>query len=123
MKPNYRKEFSWRAKHPRDFCYDSVQGGYYRQIRTIQEIRRNIGDYTDFRADPHIDVKRGRGRNSSMLDSWNDFPVSRRGKKSWKDFTRHKKQWMVGGDPKPVLPPDRRGWGWLVWFGHEHYDH
>lgn len=123
MKPRYRKTTHRRPKNEGDWYYDDVRGGYYRRIRTIQELRRNCGDAVDFRDEPHVEIKSGRGRTHTMLDAWNDFPVSRRGGRSWKDYTRHKKQWMVGADPKPSIPSPRRGWGMLVWLGHEHYDH
>ena len=123
MKTGYRKEFCYRSKEKNDWHYSSLRAGYYRKIRTFPELRRNAADAVDYRDEPHIDVKRGRGRNSNKLDAWNDFPVSRTGGRSWKDYTRHRKQWMTGDDPKPKTMPPRRGWGWLVYWGLEHYDH
>ncbi len=101
MKPNYRKVFSYRAKHAGDFYYDFTAGGYHRGVRTINELRQNYGDRVDLRDMPRSAHPR-RCRNFSELDAWNDFSRSRDYGKSWKHFTRHRKQWMVAADPKPV---------------------
>lgn len=60
----------------------------HRFPRTIQEARRNIGDRDEGRF-------KARGRRMRLPSSWDDYPVSRPGGKSWKDHTRHRKQWMA----------------------------
>ena len=103
LKKQYRKILCVRGMLAGQFYYRTDR--YHRQIRTAAEIRANEG----LAADCHWDDDfRGlglhpRGRRSSWnLDSWNDFKISRNYKKSWKDFTKHRKQWMMGIEPPPT---------------------
>lgn len=61
---------------------------YFRHPHTMQERRRNAGDAHD----REFCV---RGRRKHLPSAWDDLMASRRGGKSWKDFTRHRKQWMM----------------------------
>lgn len=107
MKKHYRKIARWNATEPGDFYY--CTHNYHRPIRTVAEIRANLGLIADGRTDDdlrglHIFPRGARG--SYELDSWNDFAISRNWKKSWKDFTKNRKQWMMGDEP----PIDPNGW-------------
>lgn len=103
MKKRYRKAWGRRrVHHPGEFYYDSVDGGYGRAISTFPELRRNEGDRSD-RELCELGVKVRPCRTGRNLDSWNlERCESRYGKRTWKDFTRHRRQWGVGFDPKPV---------------------
>lgn len=68
--------------HPR---FQKRWGGMFRRMRTQQERRRNAGDRTDYGY---------QGRRKSIPSAWDDIPYSRLGGKSWKDYTRHRRQWM-----------------------------
>ena len=59
-----------------------------RDPQTMQERRRNIADRDEGRY-------KARGRRMHLPSSWDDIVVSRRGGKSWKDYTRFRKQWMM----------------------------
>ncbi|UTC28396.1 hypothetical protein GURKE_03760 [Brevundimonas phage vB_BpoS-Gurke] len=61
---------------------------YFRHPRTMQERRRNAGDV-------HDRVVSVRGNRKHLPSSWDDIMASRRAGKSWKDFTRYRKQWMM----------------------------
>jgi hypothetical protein len=100
VKPNYKKVFSFRARHEGDFYYDFI-GKYHRPVRTFPELRENYGHRVDLRGMPRSCQPRF-CRGNSELDAWNDFKRSRDYGKSWKHYTRHRKQWMVGNDPRPV---------------------
>lgn len=103
MKKQYRKKLCLWGFRAGQFYYCTDH--HYRPIRTVPEIRANEGlaadihwdeDYRDLGLYP-------RGRRSSWnLDSWNDYRISRNYKKSWKDFTKHRKQWMMGVEPPPT---------------------
>lgn len=95
MKSQYRKEIKWYSKRADDFYYVHAWAGYHRSIRTFGELRQIAAEKADFRDGS---VKRRLGRNTSVLDSWNDFNRGRSYKKSWKDFTKYKKQWMTSQD-------------------------
>lgn len=102
MKSNYTKSYAWGATHPGDWSYDHAYGGYFRNIRTFGEIRRNENDNHEFRSQKRPYRDRSASR---MLDAWNDYPYATRfGGKSWKMHTKHRKQWMVGTDKDPDAP-------------------
>lgn len=109
MKTHYVKKLTHDAKDEGDFYYSRRYGGYYRRIRTFQEIRQNEAHLREHGQGCGIRL----GRNNATLNSWNDFMVSRQYKKTWKDFTRYRKQWMVGDDPAPIPPRHRSWWVWL----------
>jgi hypothetical protein len=102
VKNRYRKVWGGRVSHPGEFYYDSVDGRYGRAISTFPEIRRNTADLND-RELRELGLKVRRCRAGQHLNSWNlERSQSRFGKRTWKDFTRHRRQWEVGRDPKPV---------------------
>jgi hypothetical protein len=114
MKKNYKKVMSYRAKHDGDFHYEWTGHGYHRPIRTFNEVRQNEGDRSDFRRERIPCAVRAR-RNDHTLNAWNDFNRSRNYGKSWKHFTRHRKQWMIGNDPAPEpYVPLIGGWVWRI---------
>ncbi len=103
MKKHYKKVIRVRGMLAGQFYY--CTGHYHRPIRTAAEIRANIGLTADAHWDEdHRDLNiRPRGRrNEWNLDAWNDRKVSRSYKKSWKDFTKHEKQWMMGEEPPAI---------------------
>jgi hypothetical protein len=106
VKKQYRKVRGYRKYDADWFYYNHISGGYYRQISTFQEQRRNNNDLADeeFRA---LRVKVRRRRAGNKLNAWNleRFPC-RAYRRTWKDFTRHARQWGVGEDPGPQ--PGRR---------------
>lgn len=61
---------------------------YFRRPRTLQEQRRNAGE-------AHDRLYRARGRRMNLPSAYDDLMVSRLGGKSWKDYTRFRKQWML----------------------------
>ncbi len=80
---NYREEyiFSW---------------GYFRAIRTSGEIRANSNDRADAELRAYR-VKVRLRRCEAKLDSRNDFSIARNFGKSWKDYTKNKRQWEPKG--------------------------
>lgn len=127
MKKHYKKTYRLRdrncedrSRHEKDWSYSLEHGGYHRAIRTFPEIRRNAGDKTDLRGEKI----RYRNRSAAdMLDAWNDYPISKGWGRSWKTYTKHRKQWMTGRDPAPKLPdwwtswPLRARYYDLPWLG------
>lgn len=61
---------------------------WFRAPRTMQERRRNAGE-------AHDREYRARGRRMVLPSAWDDLMAARAGGKSWKDHTRHRKQWMM----------------------------
>lgn len=117
MKHHYNKEYTWGSTHPGDWRYDLKAGGYHRAVRTFPEIRRNVSDKTEYRNEKIRYRDRSAGH---MLDAWNDFPISRNYGRSWKDYTKYRKQWMRCREPEPVVPRWMRSYGryWdLPWIG------
>lgn len=108
MKQQYQKVLKFRAKHNGDFYYEWTGSGYYRPIGTFSEVRQNTGDANDFQKE-EIKCRVRAKRSMRNLDPWQDFARSQNYGKSWKQYTRHRKQWMVKDDPKPHKTPER-GW-------------
>lgn len=107
MKKHYRKVACFRATEPGHFYY--CTHNYHRPVRTVGEIRAYLGLLADGRTDDDMrDLKifPRAARGPYELDAWNDFAISRSWKKSWKDFTKNRKQWMMGDEP----PIDPNGW-------------
>jgi hypothetical protein len=104
MKKNYKKVAVVRYwKNEADgecYQYRLTSRNYHRAIQTFQEIRAGIAVWNDEELRDLKVYPRGR-RSAKVLDSWNDFAISRNYKKSWKDYTKHEKQWEVGFDPAP----------------------
>lgn len=96
MKKNYRRVERVR-RGQRVVRYENIFRNYHRRIRTSGEIRANENDAGDPELS-HYGVKVRACRTSTYLDSRNDFPVGREYKKSWKDFTKNKKQWEPKSD-------------------------
>lgn len=108
MKTKYRKVYGFRAEHEGDFMYVWNGKGYHRPIQTFNEIRQNTNARRELRGLPRSAQPRG-SRSRCELDAWNDENRGRDYGRSWKDYTRHRKQWMVGNDPKPVADDPPRG--------------
>jgi hypothetical protein len=86
LKPHYR-----RYDHRRGWGYQPRRS-QFRPVRTFQEIRSNMMDRSDA-CDGFWSLRIRGNRSQPVLDARNDFPISKAWKKSWKDFTRQKKQW------------------------------
>ncbi len=100
MKKQYTKCLQWRAKHPGDFYYEHRAVYMHRQMRTFSEARAWVAADTDPEL-RDLKVYPRPKRNPHWLDPWGDYTVCRNFGKSWKDYTRHRKQWMVADDPEP----------------------
>lgn len=104
MKTNYRKEINlWRDDDR--YYYENVCGGYHRHIYTFSELRANSGARSDYRRDPDFAqltnlLPRGR-RTARYLDTYNDYSRCRNNGRSWKDYTKNRKQWEMGFEPAP----------------------
>jgi hypothetical protein len=74
---------SWGRKHKGRY---SCKYGYgHRYVRTYSELRQLYGDKAD-----GIKVRQSRLNIPTLYD---DLPVSKDFKRSWKDFTKKKRQW------------------------------
>ena len=100
MKPNYRKVPRWyRPRSESDYVYDHVSGNYMRRMQTFGELRRNCQDVSEF----GTEVKGVGRRGDDILNPWNNERVpSRNFRRSWKEFTRHRKQWMISSDTNHI---------------------
>ena len=85
MKKDYRR-------NERDDDYPKSEGryvhkyaSYHRHMRTMNEMRQLKGDEAD-----GIRVRR---RRLNIPQFWDDLPISRSYKRSWKDFTKKRHQW------------------------------
>ena len=97
MKNNYERVVRHRRSHNREpHVWFEFAHGYFRAVRTFPEIRANHNDARDPELREYRVKVRG-CRNRYALDSWNDFPNSRQMGKSWKDYTKNKKQWESKG--------------------------
>lgn len=63
---------------------------YYRHPKTLNEKRQNSACQDD---GFHV---RGKRRAKHPNGSWDAIPVKRTYGKSWKDYTKYRKQWMIG---------------------------
>jgi hypothetical protein len=99
MKTKYSKVLNCWSNRPGDYFYVWNGRGYHRAVKTFSEIRQNEATRADLRGVHHTAHPRGR-RSRYELDAWNDFKRDRTYGKSWKHYTRHRKQWMVREDPK-----------------------
>jgi hypothetical protein len=97
LKTHYRKTYTRGSTEK--FFYE-VEYNYHRPIHTFSEVRQNMGVLADEEL-RELNVRPRACRNEMVLDSWNDFRISRNFKKSWKDFTKHRKQWMMGSEKPP----------------------
>lgn len=98
--PAHKRELVCRWG-PKIWCIDNdffycLQYGYFRSIQTFPERRDN--DFFDTHDEDRkmYRIKFRRARSSGMIpNSWDDIHVSREGGKSWKDYSKCRKQWMV----------------------------
>lgn len=98
-----KKTLTWRRGHRADeYVYVHVGPFYHRHVRTFPEIRRNCADVNEYRETKMRGIRPCRG--NVYLNAWNDWNVSRNYGKSWKDFTKNRKQWMDTGE----VVPDKR---------------
>lgn len=105
MKKHYRRVASRRSPEPGAFYYRTYH--YYRPVRTVPEIRAYYSLRADRRSDDDMfELNIFPRRCAHELNPWNDFAISRSWKKSWKDFTKFRKQWMMADGP-PIDPNDR----------------
>ena len=84
----YRYEYKFK---PDFWCY-CIRYSYHRAVKTYPTIRNINHDIYDVRNEG-INFKIRHKRNKAYLDAWNDFPISRSGKRSWKDYSKKHKQW------------------------------
>ncbi len=100
MKSQFRKEIrTWPKGRGNSFVFVHQGPNYHRSIKTFPEIRRNCADENEYRGTNMRGIRPC--RRDHYLDSWNDFMVSRNYGKSWKDFTKYRKQWMDTSEPVP----------------------
>jgi len=69
-------------------AYELRRSYCYRYVRTFNELRQNVGAMCDGH------YVRGSRRRKSLPTVWDDVRVSRVYKKSWKDYTKFRKQYM-----------------------------
>lgn len=87
MKTQYTKELTWDGRP----SYERISSSYYRPIKTFAEIRDREAMRTEH---GELFQKLTRGcRNYRFLNAYNDFSRARNYGRSWKDYTRQKKQW------------------------------
>lgn len=77
MKPQFEK----RSEPQWEGIYDLRWGGYFRRIKTYNEIRQNYGC-------PYV-----RGKRRNVPTSWDDLYIARNWGRSWKDFTKKRNQY------------------------------
>lgn len=75
----------WEVKR-----YRHRWGGYYRAIKTFSERKQSNAH----KADGYSNLIRARRNSDSLPSTWDDICVSRCYGKSWKDFTKAKKQYL-----------------------------
>ncbi len=63
---------------------------WYRHPKTLNEKKQTCGFQNDYR---ELRI-RGERTWKMLPTSWDDINVTRTWGKSWKDYTKHKKQWM-----------------------------
>lgn len=100
MKSHYEKAQGY-GDEPGQYRYSLSCGGYHRAIHTFPELRdRDAVIYDDELRD--LKVFPRASRSHGVLDAWNDFNIKSNYGRSWKRYTKHRKQWMVGDDPKSI---------------------
>lgn len=82
MKKEYKKHCRGRCTKGR---YVHQYARWHRKVRTMNELRQLHGDDND-----GLPVRR---RRLLLPTNWDDLPVSRNWKRSWKDFTKKRHQW------------------------------
>ncbi len=111
MKTQYRKVKKWWFRQGISPRYELEHGGYHRSINTWSEIRQNEWARDDIRQHDYTYKVRAR-RNYFLLDSWNDFNISRNYGRSWKDYTRNRNQY----DKTPHISEDTPALGHMTRF-------
>lgn len=78
----------WKERYNQSMLgkYD-IKYSYFRSIHTKNEYKQNCWAIDD---GYHV-----RGRRRNLPNAWDDVRISRAWKRSWKDFTKCKKQYMV----------------------------
>lgn len=104
MKSKYEKYYldthwyhSQRCR-PNYWVYHLKSGGYGRgSFRTQQERRANKSlRYDEDLKELNIHLRVRGHRSDEYLDAWNvEKTATRNWRRSWKEFTRHRKQWMT----------------------------
>lgn len=105
MKSQYRKVYrTWSRgrDEDHDFVFEHKGPNYHRRIYTFQEVARNCSDEIEYRGMNMRGIRPC--RRVHVLDPWNDWMISRNYGKSWKDFTKYRKQWMDESEPMPRRP-------------------
>lgn len=82
MKKDYKRNF---RGHNTDGRYVHCHARGHRKMRTMNELRQLHGDDAD-----GLPVRR---RRLGIPTYWDDLPISRNWKRSWKDFTKKRHQW------------------------------
>lgn len=97
MKPlyNYKNEYTYFSYYKREVVtvvsdrYE-MKYNFCRNIRTFAERKVTHGHMND-----KLPVKiRGKRRPYHIPNSWDDIGISRHSGKSWKDYTKAKKQYL-----------------------------
>lgn len=94
MKKHYKKIERWWRKNG-GFAYEHVYAGYYRSIKTYPEVREN--EYLDKHDEDvrYYKIKMRRCRMRKMLpDPWEDFYCEKKLVRSWKVYSKNRKQWQ-----------------------------
>lgn len=89
MKNHYKRVQRSRGSNRTEYVFE---WGYHRSVSTASEIRANTNDRADREFREYRVKVRGR-RCAANLDARNDFSIARNFGKSWKDFTKNKRQW------------------------------
>lgn len=84
MKPQYKKRDLWK----RDRQVYENKYSYFRNPRTRAEIR--------FLAGADRDGEKVRRRRLTIPSAYDDVCISRNWGKSWKDYTKNRRQWGRG---------------------------
>lgn len=101
MKSQFRKEYRYfpRGRGDNDFVFVHRGPNYHRRIKTFPEVRQNCGDENEYRGTNMRGIRPC--RSNTYLNAWIDGSICRNYGKSWKDFTKYRKQWMDESQPVP----------------------
>lgn len=82
MKKDYTRE---PGRYDTGGRYVHRHAGYHRSMRTMNELRQLHGD--------EVDGHPVRRRRLNIPTAYDDLPITRSWKRSWKDFTKKRHQW------------------------------
>lgn len=86
--------YSFLKKKYIESCFVRITGTYsYRRIRTYQE-KRKWFQYEDEMKSSGLNVRRRKRSNVSLADSWDDHRIHTEDYRSWKKYSKAKRQWM-----------------------------